>query len=290
MGLQWAINNDIDVVNMSLGYRRDSPATRRAIEEAAKAGVIMVASVGNHSNYDDSVVLGGLNGGGSGEGGAGEGGAGEGGAGEGGAGEGGAGEGGAGEGGAGEGGAGEGGAGEGGAGEGGAGEGGAGTQDSAPLPLYSVMYPARYPDVIAVGASTNEGKLAAFSNSGPEMDVMAPGVDILSADITNGHVQKGLGSASGTSMAAPYVTAAVAMMLSLDPTLNADEIREILRQTAHSRAGEPAGDLNLSGALTEVMARFVGKDSGGVDRKELEDLYRETLKQRIESTSEALWD
>ncbi len=179
--------------------------------------------------------------------------------------------------------------GEGGAGEGGAGE-GVSTGESAPLPLYSVMYPARYADVIAVGASTNDGSLASFSNFGPEMDVMAPGVDILSADITNGDVQKGLGSASGTSMAASYVTATVAMMLSLDPTLDTDEIREILRQTAHPRAGEPAGDLNLSGALTEVMHRLVGTDSGGSNREELEDLYRETLKQRIESTSEALWD
>ncbi|MDX1655832.1 MAG: S8 family serine peptidase, partial [Candidatus Competibacteraceae bacterium] len=223
----------------------------------------------------------------AGEGGAGEGGAGEGGAGElcvggGGAGEGGAGEGGAGEGGAGEGGAGEGGAGEGGAGEGGAGEGGAATADCGSLPLFSVMYPARYPQVIAVGASTQWGTLASFSNYGPEMDVMAPGQDILSWDITNGDTKKGLGSASGTSMAAPYVTAAVALMLALDPTLDTDEIRSILVETANpSFSG--TGEINLVAALDEVIDRLPEVDASDLEEKAMEKLYKEQLKAKLKA-------
>ena len=64
MGLQWAIDNDMDIVNMSFGYRKDSPAVRRAVQEVHKAGIIMIAAWGNRSNYDDSVILEGLGDGG----------------------------------------------------------------------------------------------------------------------------------------------------------------------------------------------------------------------------------
>jgi subtilisin family serine protease len=57
MTLQCAIENDIDIINMSIGYRQDNMALRRAIQEAYKAGIIMIASAGNHSNYDDGVIL-----------------------------------------------------------------------------------------------------------------------------------------------------------------------------------------------------------------------------------------
>ncbi|WP_373500430.1 S8 family serine peptidase, partial [Desulfococcus sp.] len=56
-GLQWAIDHDIRIANMSIGYRQDSPAVRRAVKEASKAGIIMLASVGNKSNYDPNVTL-----------------------------------------------------------------------------------------------------------------------------------------------------------------------------------------------------------------------------------------
>jgi subtilisin family serine protease len=53
LGLTWALDNKIDVVNMSIGYREDSPAVRLAIKKAYEAGLIMVAAAGNHSNWDD---------------------------------------------------------------------------------------------------------------------------------------------------------------------------------------------------------------------------------------------
>jgi subtilisin family serine protease len=247
MALQWALNHHIQVVNMSFGFRNDNFVVRQAVKKAHEAGLIMVAAVGNHSNWEDD--------GGAGEGGAGEGGAGEGGAGEGGAGEGGAGEscnilaaageGGAGEGGAGEGGAGEGGAGEGGAGEGGAGEGGAVDGCIRQNP-YKVMYPAAYPEVIAVAAMDPFEKLAEFSNTGPEIDVLAPGVNTLSLNLNNGY-----GVASGTSMATAHVTGAVALMLALaidtHKTLEPDDVKRILKETSVN------GVLNLVAALYKVI-------------------------------------
>jgi subtilisin family serine protease len=260
MGLQWAIFSDIDIVNMSIGYRKDSLALRLAIEEAYQAGLIMVGAVGNHSNYDPDVLLEGLANGGAGEGGAGEGGAGEG------------------------------GAGEGGAGEGGAGEGGAGDSSiNNELPLYSVMYPARYPEVISVGASTMDGNLASFSNYDETMDLMAPGKDIVSFDITNGSKKVAYGICSGTSMAAPHVTAAIAMMLAIDPSLTPDDVIQILMDTLDYSAGEPVGGLNVAVVLDAVKSRLLERSSDTYRYKETNYIYRDDLKMMMYSTDSILW-
>jgi hypothetical protein len=216
-GLTWAINNDIEVVNMSIAYREDSQAVRLAIKKAYQAGIIMVAAAGNHSNWDDPSPVA--------------------------AGDGGAGDGGAGDGGAGDGGAGDGGAGDGGAGDGGAGDGGAANGQQGDLPWYSVMYPARYPEVIAVGASDSSGDMTQFTNYSEEFDLTAPGINIVSTNVWR---WGGFGVCSGTSMATPHVTGAVAMMLALDPQLSPQEVESILKYTAAQ------GDLNLIGALKET--------------------------------------
>ena len=144
------------------------------------------------------------------------------------------------------------------------------------------MYPARYPEVIAVGASNAYGKLATFSNFGEEMEILAPGANILSVDITNGDAWKGLGTTSGTSMSVPYVTAAAAMMLAVDPRMGAAELREILRETAHrADLDVPAGDLNLVAALDEVLFRMTEDNADAYDKREKENAYREKLKEKI---------
>ncbi|HSP80344.1 MAG TPA: S8 family serine peptidase [Myxococcaceae bacterium] len=52
---------------------------------------------------------------------------------------------------------------------------------SSPDAEAPVSYPAAYPSVLAVGAVDEEGELAYFSNRGPRLSLVAPGVDVLSS-------------------------------------------------------------------------------------------------------------
>jgi subtilisin len=74
-------------------------------------------------------------------------------------------------------------------------------------PVKPVIAPARYRSVIAVSAIDSANNIAAFSARGPDVEVCAPGVNVLSTMPGGGY-----GTMSGTSMACPHAsgTAAVA--------------------------------------------------------------------------------
>ena len=94
------------------------------------------------------------------------------------------------------------------------------------------LYPARYADKygIAVGAIDEEKNMARFSNrAGTDAltYLTAPGVNIYSTLPNNRY-----DSYSGTSMATPHIAGVVALMLSANPNLNSNLIRQTLEETA----------------------------------------------------------
>ena len=125
-GLEWCVNNRMDVVNMSLGTNSDIQALHDACD-AASATVILVAAAGN--------------------------------------------------------------------------DGGA------------VDYPAAYNSVIAVSATNISDGLAYFSSYGPEIEIAAPGVNILSTYKGGGYETH-----SGTSMAAPHVAGTLTLSANIFAT------------------------------------------------------------------------
>ncbi|WP_157250773.1 S8 family peptidase [Nonomuraea typhae] len=108
-------------------------------------------------------------------------------------------------------------------------------------------YPACVSTTVAVGANDDGDRIADFSNRGSMVDLFAPGVDIESSvpdDQTATH--------SGTSMAAPHVAGALAVLKAQSPQTPMPELIEKLRTSGrpYSYDGITTPRLDLLGALT----------------------------------------
>lgn len=97
----------------------------------------------------------------------------------------------------------------------------------------SLVFPANNPNVITVAAISENSTPAIFSNFGDCVDIAAPGVNINSTLPSDAYSNNNYGLMDGTSMAAPFVTAAVAMMKTIYPDLTAKEIKEKIVQSAY---------------------------------------------------------
>ncbi len=135
-GIDWAIQNDIDMINMSFVSSQYSAMLHEAIQDAVESGILVIAAAGNMGSGTDTV-----------------------------------------------------------------------------------QYPAKYPEVVAVGAVDPSHHRTDFSSTGSELDLVGPGFGILSTKI-NGEY----GVASGTSNAAAHVTGAAALLWSNQRSLTGQEI------------------------------------------------------------------
>ncbi len=115
-------------------------------------------------------------------------------------------------------------------------------------PKAKPVYPAAYPDVIAVTAVDRQMKPYRRAVRGDHIDIAAPGVGVWTAASISGGRQK-----SGTSFAAPFVTAAAAMMLGANPQMGPKEVGEELTRMA-SDMGEPGKDAVFGWGLLNVRA------------------------------------
>jgi len=148
-GLQWCINNNMDVVNLSLGTASNVQALHDAVIAVDAAGIIQVAAAGNASGGP-------------------------------------------------------------------------------------VIYPAAYEEVMAVSAIGEDDVIAGFSSIGPEVELAAPGVNILSTAKGGGSTTK-----DGTSMACPHVTGVVALALAAGVT----DVRGTMQATADDLGAPGMDDL-----------------------------------------------
>ncbi|MGH7788863.1 MAG: S8 family serine peptidase, partial [Candidatus Binatia bacterium] len=121
-----------------------------------------------------------------------------------------------------------------------------------------VEYPAAMPEVCAVGATDQLDKRAGFSNTGRHIDLVAPGVSILSTTPTYKYDDgaRSYDSWDGTSMATPHVAGAAALILAKYPgTTPAQVIKRLAASTdrvAGAKKGSRAygaGRLNCQKAL-----------------------------------------
>jgi hypothetical protein len=91
---------------------------------------------------------------------------------------------------------------------------------------HKIQYPAKYSETIAVSSLNKTNDISSFSSYGPEVNLIAPGEDILSTWNDGGYK-----TLSGTSMAAPHVTGAIAQMLNQYGDLTPAQVRQLLKTT-----------------------------------------------------------
>jgi serine protease len=131
----------------------------------------------------------------------------------------------------------------------------------------SVLYPAAYPEVIAVGAHDSSYKLADYSASGSYLDLTAPGGDKSSPIFStwgyynNGQTYHDYRSTTGTSVAAAHVSGAAALLL--ESGLSSWNVRQRLVNYTNTMFADYNSSEYGQGAL-DVYAALLGRDLGPV--------------------------
>ena len=135
--------------------------------------------------------------------------------------------------------------------------------NSQPVKFFS---PANSKYVLTVAATTSKDKRAYFSNYGKEVEISAPGSQILSLNAENGWLSR-YGPVidedylvlSGTSMATPFVSGAAALLLSYNSHLSNEYIYRLLQETADEIEQDSCvigPRLNIGRAMKKLRGEF----------------------------------
>lgn len=103
-----------------------------------------------------------------------------------------------------------------------------------------VAYPGAHPDVIAVAAVDDDDRSADFSLTGPQVRLSAPGRRIATTYSKDG--ETGIAYSTGTSIAAPFVSAAAALLLSKYPDLSREQVEQALLHSAYDLGAKGQDD------------------------------------------------
>lgn len=116
-------------------------------------------------------------------------------------------------------------------------------------------YPSGYSQVICVGSSSENDYVNAQSNYGSTLDLVAPGLNILTTDLNGGYAK-----IAGTSAAAPFVSATAALLLSRENYSNS-EIKQIIKSTSVDILNDGWDERSGAGRLDIAKAVLVSAPS-----------------------------
>ena len=130
--------------------------------------------------------------------------------------------------------------------------------------VSTIFYPAGYQNVIAVGSVDGNDLKSSFSNYNaglfPWVDIASPGGYTFGGLLSSVYTADGNSYANfgGTSMAAPFAAGLVAQMLSLNPSLNHDEILNCLQSTGVEIDQNIGNRIDADAALECVLSTLTG--------------------------------
>lgn len=127
----------------------------------------------------------------------------------------------------------------------------------------TTVYPAAYPEVLAVGATDNAANLTDFSSNGDWLDIAAPGFDI-----TSTYPDDQYATASGTSFAAPITAGVAALVRARYPALTAAEVQARLKRTARD-AGPRGLDPYYGAGFLDAYAAVGGSPAAAFAQRSL---------------------
>jgi subtilisin family serine protease len=146
----------------------------------------------------------------------------------------------------------------------------------------SVSSPGAADAALTVGAVDRDDQLADFSSRGPRFiddaikpDITAPGVDIVAARAAGSELGEPVGAGymrlSGTSMAAPHVAGAAAILAGQHPDWRAEQLKATLMASARPTPGagvfdQGSGRVDVAAAITQSVSAAPASVSLGVAR------------------------
>ncbi len=165
----------------------------------------------------------------------------------------------------------------------------------------TVSWPAHYSEVMAIAATTYNDTRASYSNSGPEIEIAAPGGErarsmvstwpggVRCRDINAAPAQSDYCTSEGTSMAAAVASGAAALIKSLHPSMSAAAIRQLLRDSAYP-LNQPAnfvgrGRLDLHAALRAILPPVLQRSSTNFVRELVPGAPPYTVTLRLDNPS-----